>query len=55
MNTYSEQLLEDYPTLGRASVAKLLREHGMTLDELDADFERVERYNSAAVMAWLGY
>ena len=63
MMTYSERLLDDYPTLDRKNVAKLLREHGFEFDtptlgtdgKFDQDFEMAERYRTADVMAWLGY
>jgi len=61
--TYEDSVLEaadDEGNLSRSDAARLLSEHGFTLDDLYADNHGVswvalDERNAEALLAWLGY
>ena len=59
MATYSEHIKENYPTLDRFDVQKLMKEHGVDNEENWADLHEelgeLEFYPSAEIMGFLGY
>lgn len=55
--TWSEDLLENYPTLTQKDCEKVLRLHSLTLSDYlsDMGFSCRELYDTETLLGWLGY
>jgi len=55
MNTYSEQLQEDYETLDHYDAVRLYKQHGWEAKELHKDLGEHKEYSTESLLAHLGY